>query len=82
MLFMSPKTAVVEFPTSAYHPQFKHLAACIDIDYWVVPSITAFIEGFYSLDDAKVADVLSTVSKIVEEKGLEHLYARAAADEL
>lgn len=73
MLYMRPGTSVIEFPMSCYSVAYRNLAACLDIEYWMVPSLTAYYDGYYHLDDLNIFHVVRTLRTVLERRGLHHL---------
>lgn len=65
ILYCRPGTRVVEFPVVPMRlNQFAHLAAALDLEYWIVPTVTAHYQGAYTLDSYNLKDVVNLVEQL------------------
>ena len=56
---------------------FGYMAMCLGLDYWVVPEVTAFYLGQYTMDDAKADAVVRVLRHVLTRRGLESLLLRS-----
>ncbi|MEM1281777.1 MAG: glycosyltransferase family 61 protein, partial [Cyanobacteria bacterium P01_H01_bin.152] len=65
ILYCRPGTRVVEFPVVPMRlNQFAHLAAALDLEYWIVPTVTTHYQGTYTLDSYNLKDVINLVKQL------------------
>ena len=68
LLFCAPGTSVVEFPIVPMRlNHYGHLAAALDLDYWLVPGLEAHYQGHYTITAENLAEVLSLVKRLLSE---------------
>ena len=59
MIYMPPNASVVELPLRPYSDRcFGYMAIVLGLDYWMVPQVSSFIKGNYTMDE-NTADIIT-----------------------
>ena len=76
MIWAQNGTTVIEFPLTRHvNRNMGMLAQICGHDYWLLPQIACNYFLQYTIDDAGVEALVRLLQYVVEQRGLQHLYA-------